>query len=523
MIPNEADLKRLVANSLGKTATEFRFFSRGAVNNVYYLETTDGDKCLVKVEREDKEFQPQNNLSVEAAVANQLSTMNLSIPTPTVRFVTADPAMYGYDYIEGTTLRSVWPELSEEYRVEICKKIGLFHGELAKNFTKETAVSVGIRIDDSRGLHPEVQQEYEQCRVDESLPQQWCVLLDQAKTLFDQTDEDCVFKFVHNDGHHENVLINNNRISGFIDFGNAEFGEVAKEFSRYIRDYPDYFQYIVEAYEVKTGLDLSRKRLISNAFVSGFAEFVEAYQAGGDKRSIAEQAVVTYQKLLKPYLATSMPITFVAGLHGNERLPVQALIDSGIDFILGNPLAYERNVRFVDEDLNASFKKTGDSYEVRRAAEILNTIPADSLVIDFHTTTATTEPFVILADPAMEDFARSLGISNIVLMKHSIKEGHALINHAPGVSVELGKHDDVSAGYDLVMSIVKNVGEMPRVEHNLFEVYDVLREDGEYKNFIEHADGFVPILYGEEAYRNSGIFGLKARRVQSFGSEGAIL
>jgi Ser/Thr protein kinase RdoA (MazF antagonist) len=302
MIPNEENLRKWVEDSLGTTVTEFRFFSRGAVNNVYYLETTGGDKCLVKVERDDKEFQPQNSLSVEAAVANQLSTMNLSIPTPTVRFVTVDPVMYGYDYIEGTTLRSVWSELTEERRVEICKKIGVFHGELAANFTKEAAVSVGICIDYSRGLHPEVQQEYEQFRIDDSLPQQWRELLDTAKMLFDQTNEDCIFKFVHNDGHHENILIDNNHISGFIDFGNAEFGEVAKEFSRYIRDYPDYFQHIVEAYEAQTGLVLSCKRLISNAFVSGFAEFVEAYQAGGDTRLKAEEAVETYQKLLRAYL-----------------------------------------------------------------------------------------------------------------------------------------------------------------------------------------------------------------------------
>jgi hypothetical protein len=68
---------------------------------------------------------------------------------------------------------------------------------------------------------------------------------------------------------------------------------VAKEFSRYIRDFPDYFQYIVESYETESGNKLNRSRLITNAFISGLMEIVEEYKKVGAKKSIE-----TYRELI---------------------------------------------------------------------------------------------------------------------------------------------------------------------------------------------------------------------------------
>ncbi|OGZ11452.1 MAG: hypothetical protein A2942_04360 [Candidatus Lloydbacteria bacterium RIFCSPLOWO2_01_FULL_50_20] len=88
----------------------------------------------------------------------------------------------------------------------------------------------------------------------------------------------------------------------------------------------------------------------------------------------------------------------MAGLYGNERSPVRALGHKGLDFVLGNPKAYERNIRFIDRDLNASFGVSDSSYESGRATEILNEINGGDVVIDFHTTTAPGVPFAVLTE-----------------------------------------------------------------------------------------------------------------------------
>ena len=78
-------------------------------------------------------------------------------------------------------------------------------------------------------------------------------------------------------------------------------------------------------------------------------------------------------------------ILIVSGTHGNEINPIWAvkkfnqqenIIQKDIEFkyIIGNPLAYEKGSRYVDADLNRSFKKrkknnpsTNNCYEIERA------------------------------------------------------------------------------------------------------------------------------------------------------------
>jgi len=207
-------------------------------------------------------------------------------------------------------------------------------------------------------------------------------------------------------------------------------------------------------------------------------------------------------------------ISLVAGLHGNEQLPVKALEDLGVDFVLGNPLAYEQDVRYTETDLNASFGLEGDSYEINRANQILSLIPEENKVVDFHTTSAETEPFVIIVDKNLIPFAKTFGIKRIVLMSFNVKQGRALINRRNGVSIELGKHDDVKTGYELVQTIVRNLDNSNLLDsYEIYEVYDSIREQGLYKNFSLYQDEFFPILAGETSYVAKGIYGLKARKL----------
>jgi Ser/Thr protein kinase RdoA (MazF antagonist) len=295
------NLKAKIQECLGKEITRFTLKGRGACNDAYYVETREGGHFIVKQERAVKEFQPQNSLMVEAAVAQQFYGLGLSIPIPRVVFVSENPPMYGYEYIEGQLMKEVWPSLSEEERVNICFALGRFHAEIGKKVSREMSQELGVKIDESSDLHPEVLEEYIQLMEDESVPAAFKALVERAKALFDRMRGNLVFQFLHNDAHHENILIQDKKISGFIDFGNTEYGEIAKEFSRYIRDFPEYFTYIMSAYEEESGRRLSYERLVSNALLSGFMEIVEDYWKGGEGRAKAEESIATYDRLMDQF------------------------------------------------------------------------------------------------------------------------------------------------------------------------------------------------------------------------------
>jgi Ser/Thr protein kinase RdoA (MazF antagonist) len=293
------DLRGEIEKIIKEKITKFELKGSGFVNNAYYLETETGKRCIVKVEKEIQEFTPQNSLDVEAKVAQKLYESNLIIPTPEVVFVSGNPDMYGYSFIEGDTLRNVWKDLSEEERIDILRNLGYFHAQIGKKISKENSNEIGVLIDDSTGLHLEVLADYHLIISDESLPKNIRDLAQKAKDIFDTTLDKSVFQFVHNDAHHENVLIKDRKISGFIDFGNSEYGEVAREFSRYIRDFPNHFQYIIDAYEEESGNKLSFARLITNSFLSGLIDNVEDYKKGGEDRVNAEKSIDVYREMIE--------------------------------------------------------------------------------------------------------------------------------------------------------------------------------------------------------------------------------
>lgn len=202
-------------------------------------------------------------------------------------------------------------------------------------------------------------------------------------------------------------------------------------------------------------------------------------------------------------------IRIVAGQHGNEKGPVRALESLGIEFILGNPKAGEANIRFIDQDLNASYGANTDAYESARAQEILTQISKDEVVIDFHSTSAKGSPFAILMDRDMLPLAERTGLSYAVLMTHNIKKGHALINARDGIAVEISGYD-TEESFDTSLQVLRSLESKNSLPLALYEVYDLITEPGEYENFVEHENGFFPVLVGEESY---DFIGLKARKL----------
>lgn len=202
-------------------------------------------------------------------------------------------------------------------------------------------------------------------------------------------------------------------------------------------------------------------------------------------------------------------ITFVTGIHGNEPIPTVALALMNERQIVANPKALSLGKRYIDCDLNSSFGKSGDNYEEKLAGSILRRIKKNKTVVDIHTFSAESEPFVVIVDLALKDFASGLGFRHIVYMKHNIKKGHALINYRKGVSIEIGNHKDPKV-IERVSDLVKRLRSKKQKPKNIrfYEVYGIINKAGTYVNFKKHKEGFIPVLAGEKAYP---FYGLKAK------------
>jgi Ser/Thr protein kinase RdoA (MazF antagonist) len=208
--------------------------------------------------------------------------------------------MYGYRYLEGDMLRSLWPTLSDKEKIHICSSIGRFHAKIGKVIDEGMARRSGIVVDKSTDLHPEVVETYRDVIECDGLPSEYKELAIKARAILERTRGAATFQFIHNDAHHENIIIQNKELVGFIDFGDAEYGEVTKEFSRYIRDFPDYFMHIVEAYQTISGNKLSYERLVSNAYICDLACIKESYYSGvASRREQAKRSLQTYRELMQ--------------------------------------------------------------------------------------------------------------------------------------------------------------------------------------------------------------------------------
>ncbi|MCA9460433.1 MAG: succinylglutamate desuccinylase/aspartoacylase family protein, partial [Nanoarchaeota archaeon] len=104
-------------------------------------------------------------------------------------------------------------------------------------------------------------------------------------------------------------------------------------------------------------------------------------------------------------------IAILGCVHGNEtyslkvfkRLKKINLLSGGIDFYLVNKVAFEKKRRFIDTDLNRSFNINEKSYEVNLAKEIIKILESYNYIIDLHSTTSKTNPFLIYVNENLKN------------------------------------------------------------------------------------------------------------------------
>ena len=157
-------------------------------------------------------------------------------------------------------------------------------------------------------------------------------------------------------------------------------------------------------------------------------------------------------------------LLIVSGTHGNELNPIMAvkkfrnltLVDNNnfFEFILGNPLACEKGLRYLDIDLNRSFniKKSflnKNLYEVQRAEQIVKEFGPESskgcqIVLDLHTTTSSMGTSLVMYGRRKKDFYLAAILQNkfglpIYLHEKDSQQTGFLVEAWPcGLVIEIG-------------------------------------------------------------------------------------
>ncbi|MEK7099348.1 MAG: succinylglutamate desuccinylase/aspartoacylase family protein [Patescibacteria group bacterium] len=154
-------------------------------------------------------------------------------------------------------------------------------------------------------------------------------------------------------------------------------------------------------------------------------------------------------------------LLFLAAVHGDEGFSIPILQGLERDFpqcfswVVANEEALRRGIRFTDTDLNRSApgESASPHYEMRRAAQILETAKGYRFVIDVHGTTAESGIFVIVSNPTPCNIAlaAALPIANVVIWasKPPRKFGSLTQFVDCGVGIECGPKNSIVVQEDL--------------------------------------------------------------------------
>ncbi len=243
-------------------------------------------------------------------------------------------------------------------------------------------------------------------------------------------------------------------------------------------------------------------------------------------------------------------ITIIGGIHGDEPSGVQIIhmlsdylsnhkINGSVKLIIANERAINKNVRYIEKDVNRSFPGNLSSgiYEERLAAKIFSEIQNSNFVLALHATKSSPPPFAIYSK--LTDVNKK-SIKNMCInyaVDCSKLTGNTLDSHFDNaVTLECGKQQSQEAidfgfkatknllrahnittdkeSHKNTVNIVTAKKEIPKgngnpiVYYNNFEKIQkdtVFAEDDNYRHIVHESD-WVPILASEDGYEN--IYGL---------------
>lgn len=226
-------------------------------------------------------------------------------------------------------------------------------------------------------------------------------------------------------------------------------------------------------------------------------------------------------------------ILAIISTHGNELLGPNVLVYmlskrskllEDIEFIIANPRAYAKNVRYTESDLNRIYGLGLDTYEGRRAKIIEERIRIlkPELVLDFHTTTAEQPDILITADrnnEVVQRFINASAVKDILVVEplndittvapnfvaYEVPNSHLNDDLYKQICTDIERYLDGKM-IDQERTFYKMVGKiLPEEEKNMADL-----ENFVYNDTLQA----IPAFLGEEAYKQDGTYaGFKLERL----------
>lgn len=218
-------------------------------------------------------------------------------------------------------------------------------------------------------------------------------------------------------------------------------------------------------------------------------------------------------------------ILAIISTHGNELLGPNLLaymlskrskLLEDIEFIIANPRAYAKNVRYTESDLNRIYGLGLDTYEGRRAKTIEERIRLlkPELVLDFHTTTAEQPDLLITADrnnEVVRRFINSSAVKDILVVKPLNDITTVVSNFAAYEVPNSHLNDDL---YKQICTDIERYLDRKMIdqERTFYKMTGKILPEEEksiagLENFVYNDTlQAIPVFLGEEAYRHDGTY-----------------
>jgi len=155
--------------------------------------------------------------------------------------------------------------------------------------------------------------------------------------------------------------------------------------------------------------------------------------------------------------------------HGNEKVGMRIFENyqngENQNYVwssqIGNPLAFEQNVRYVEQDLNRSFPgKIEGKYEEKRAFELVKLFEKQDVVIDFHQTFADMESCIITSNlnKSITELMYYFDIKNVVLLSNSFDNGkNTVADWCNGFGIEYPRTKSAQSDYEIAQKDIENL------------------------------------------------------------------
>lgn len=221
---------------------------------------------------------------------------------------------------------------------------------------------------------------------------------------------------------------------------------------------------------------------------------------------------------------TGGDVLIVGGIHGDEPCGYRSIVEfyrkyrtelkRPVTFLIANPLACQRKVRYIDTDLNRVFGRNPadpiEHHEEHIADYLRPIVESFELVVTLHSTQSTDEPFVIFGTPVRKNALKvidRLSVQKAVKIPSQKQRGSFLAS--PNViEIECGYQQSnraITNAVTFISEVVAFVGGLPQStpQHQIkvFELEDVVEKpDTPVSLFISN---FTQVQSGDPIFKKS--------------------